>query len=510
MSLDGDSNTSQRLVISEEQQATRKEYLRFAKAEADALKSLYGLVEEHVDSIVDKFYAHLENYAEAMKVLDNSNSSMERLKQAQRRYLLELFSGDYDNAYFTKRCMIGERHVAIDLQPIWYIGGYSVFMEELVPLILKKYRFSPAKMQQALTALNKVLLLDIQLTMDTYIHGVTSEIHRSKAAIEKKVDDYSVVIKKVSEGELQHRIEVEGDDALAHLGNRFNTMVESLASMAAQTQHSSDDILGMLQDVHQAITSQSSGASQQAASINETTTTLSEIRATSNQTLEKAERLDQISKQTRKESEEGVAAVNRSILGMERIKNNVSGIAQTILALSQQTQQISEITDVVTGLAQQLKMLALNASIEAAKAGESGRGFGVVASEVKALAEQSQQSTAQVQRILLDIKHATDRAVMATEEGEKGVDDGVELVRQAERSMHGLMEIVRETSMASQQIMAAVGQEVAGIDQVATAMNEINEVTHQFVESSAKTKNAADELRDLSDKLAEGVQAYKL
>ena len=501
---------SHKLVISEEEQIIRKQYLRLEISEVEALKELYPLIQANVDTIVDKFYDHLRGFSQAMKVVDESESSMDRLKQAQRRYLLELFSGDYENAYFTKRCMIGERHVDIGLQPAWYIGGYSVFMEGLVPLIMKKYMFSPKKMRIAMTGLNKILFLDIQLAMDAYIHGVTSIIHRSKSELETKVDDYSVVIKKVSEGELHHRIEVEGDDALSLLGERFNTMVESLASMAAQTQHSSDDILETLQDVHLAITSQSSGASQQAASINETTATLSEIRATSNQTLEKAERLDEISKQTKKESEAGVTAVNRSIQGMERIKNNVTGIAQTILALSEQTQQISEITDVVTGLAQQLKMLALNASIEAAKAGESGRGFGVVAAEVKGLAEQSQQSTAQVQRILLDIKHATDRAVMATEEGEKGVDDGVDLVKQAEHSMRGLMEIVRETSMASQQIMAAVGQEVAGIDQVATAMNEINEVTHQFVESSSKTQNAADELRDLSYKLADGVKVYKL
>ena len=235
-----------------------------------------------------------------------------------------------------------------------------------------------------------------------------------------------------------------------------------------------------------------------------------EIRATSAENLEMAQGLGKIAEKTREESEEGKKVVEETVTGMEAIREKVEGIAHTILSLSEQTQQIGEITDVVDGLAQQLKMLALNASIEAAKAGDAGKGFGVVATEVKELADQSQQSTAQVQKILEDIRHATDRAVMATEEGSKGVDIGMELVNKTGSTMHKLSEVIQETSSASQQIVTAVRHEVTGIDQINTAITEINSVTSQFAESSDQTKTVADGLSKLAERLSNNVSLFKI
>src|SRR4029077_15008864 len=116
--------------------------------------------------------------------------------------------------------------------------------------------------------------------------------------------------------------------------------------------------------------------------------------------------LGEIAERTQEKGQLGLEAVEQSIQGMKSVRDKVQMIAQTILDLSNQTQQVGEITSVVNTLAQQSKMLALNASIEAAKAGEAGKGFAVVATEVKNLAEQSEQSTTQVQKILEDIRRA--------------------------------------------------------------------------------------------------------
>jgi methyl-accepting chemotaxis protein len=155
-------------------------------------------------------------------------------------------------------------------------------------------------------------------------------------------------------------------------------------------------------------------------------------------------------------------------------------------------------------------MLALNASIEAAKAGDAGKGFAVVADEVKDLAEQSQQSTSQVQKILQDIRHATDRAVMATEEGSKGVDKGMALVERSGDIMRALSEVIEDTVTSTQQIVVAIRQEAAGVDQVSTAMGEINKVTQQFVSSARQTQDAAAEIARLSGQMKEVVSIYKV
>lgn len=342
------------------------------------------------------------------------------------------------------------------------------------------------------------------------IQEMAEHEQKMSTVLKEKVAQYRASVGKIAQGDLTQFIETEGDDDLSQLGGNLNNMTEGLARMAGEIKEASNTMNATLAELLGAINSQSSGASEQAAAVNQTTSTLEEIKATSNQTLEKAKMLGEMAERTRREGEQGSSAVQEAIAGMEAVRARVESIAQTILALSEQTQQIGEITSVVTNLAQQSKMLALNASIEAAKAGEAGKGFAVVAAEVKELAEQSQQSTAQVQKILQDIRHATDRAVMATEEGSKGVDTGVLLVQRSADVMRQLGEVIRETSLASQQIVAAVRQEAVGIEQVALAMGEINKVTSQFVTSTQQSKQVSNDLGVVTARLRDSVGVYRI
>lgn len=261
------------------------------------------------------------------------------------------------------------------------------------------------------------------------------------------------------------------------------------------------NMLITLDEVRHAVDAQSSGASEQASSINEITSSLSEIEKSSSQTMEKTKSLGDNAERTSEKAQLGLTSVDQSVAGMKSVRDKVQVIAQTILDLSHQTQQVGEITTVVNNLAQQSKMLALNASIEAAKAGEAGKGFSVVAVEVKNLAEQSEQATIQVQKILENIRHAAEKAVMVTEEGTKGVDQGTELVEQTGDIIRNLNNVIQETTTATQQIQSAVRQEGAGIEQITAGMNEINQVTSSFVISVKQTIDAMSNLESISKNL---------
>lgn len=327
--------------------------------------------------------------------------------------------------------------------------------------------------------------------------------------IVKKANLFSSHSAKVAAGDLRERLSSDSNDEMGRLGKDLNTMTENLSIMAQQITEASHNMVATLEQVKHSVDVQSSGASEQASSINQITASLGEIEKSSNQTIEKAKALGEAADRTREKGQMGLEAVEQSVLGMKEVKDKVQIIAQTILDLSNKTQQVGEITAVVNGLAQQSKMLALNASIEAAKAGEAGKGFAVVASEVKTLAEQSEQSTAQVQKILEDIRHATEKAVMATEEGTKGVDYGTRLVEQTGDVVRSLSEVISETTVASQQIEAAVRQESIGIEQITVGMNEINQVTSEFVESVKQTTEAMNGLATISHNLKEHVDVYK-
>lgn len=488
--------------VSAAEREQRLRFIGFTDADAALLRALAPLVEANADLIVDDFYQNISAYPALLDIIRRAGSTLERLKATQRTYLLELFAGEYHEAYFERRLAIGVMHNRIGLGPQWFLGSYAGYLRMITSMILRHYRWRPRKAELSIIALNKIISLDSQLVIDTYVHGVTAELSGA-------LRDYTSFVERVATGQLNSRVALPGNAELARLGTRLNEMTASLSEMASRTDKTSHGLMAMVTSLLDSVGVQSSGASQQAAAINETTTTLEEIRSISRQTQEKAETLGETAERTRSEGERGAQIVDKTIQSMEVVRTQVNDIAEKIVALSEQTHQIGEITDTVNSLAQQLKMLSLNASIEAAKAGEAGKGFAVVAAEVKELAEQSQQATVQVNAILLDIRRATDKAVMATEEGSKGVDRGTQMVQQVGDAMKSLMDAIREAALSSQQIVAAVRQEGIGIDQIATAMRDINHATRQAVDSTEQTKKSAEQLSTLSQEMRESVRLYQ-
>lgn len=329
--------------------------------------------------------------------------------------------------------------------------------------------------------------------------------------IVKSAKRFSAHSSKIASGDLRQHLEINhDDDVMNQLGSDLNQMTENLANITKGITEACQYMVSMVEEVRHAVDTQSSGASEQASSINEISASLSEIEKSSNQTMEKAKALGISAERTQEKGQQGLDAIDQSVNGMKKVRDKVQIIAQTILDLSNRTQQIGEITSVVNNLAQQSKMLALNASIEAAKAGEAGKGFAVVAIEVKNLAEQSEQATTQVQKILESIRYAAEKAVMVTEEGTKGVDEGTELVEQTGDIIRNLNDVIHETTIASQQIESAVRQESAGIEQITTGMNEINQVTASFIESVKQTMEAITNLIEIANNLKSYVDIYKV
>ena len=340
--------------------------------------------------------------------------------------------------------------------------------------------------------------------------GIVMTISLGRAIADPLID-ISGLAERISEGDLTVSAPLsDRTDEVGALKNSFHKMVENLRRMNSEVHEEISILVSSTSEIMAATAQGTSSAAQTASSVSQTTATMEEIKAISTQTMEKAQMLGQMAERTRQEGEHGSVALEQTAAAMRLIRERVEVIAATILALSEQTQQVGEITSAVSTLAQQSKMLALNASIEAAKAGEAGKGFAVVAAEVKDLAEQSQQATLQVQKILENIRHATDKAVMATEEGTKQADAGMSLVERTTEVVQKLSQVIHETSVASQQIVAAVRQESSGVDQVSMAMADINKAARQVAAATQQTSQAARDLGLVADKLQETVSIYKI
>lgn len=354
------------------------------------------------------------------------------------------------------------------------------------------------EMQQSITRTETALKENEKNVQELYI------------SLESRVKNYLALVEKIAGGDLRERVEIEGDDDLSKLGDTLNKMTDSLGEITGNIASCANQITVGLSELENTAMTQASSATEQASSVSETTSVIEEIKATSSQTLEKASALGDASDKTAEQGEKGRQSISEAIQKIRNLQQKMKEIVDTILGLSSKTQLIGEITDVVSGLSKQSKLLALNASIEAAKAGEAGKGFAVVAGEVKELAEQSQQSTDRVQKILQDIRETTERAVTVTEEGSKEVLSSLEHIEGTGTVIDSLGNIIQQSSVASKQIVAAVRQESAGIEQIVLSIAEIDKVTKQFMEATEQTKQAAVGLADVSSQLRNSVSIYKI
>ncbi len=364
------------------------------------------------------------------------------------------------------------------------------------------------------------LTLEDEMTLQALANQVAITVHttrlfkqmqEARQYQEQTVANYLAFVEHVAAGDLTARLSLNGnDDPLTVLGHNLNGMVESLGEMASQISEATANIAAAAAEIMSATAQQATAASEQSAAISQTTTTIDEVKTIVEQSFTKAQAVAQQAQRTRDISRAGQQAVTDTIESMSQIKEKVEGIAENILALSEQTQQIGEIIATVNDIASQSNLLALNASVEAARAGEHGKGFAVVAVEVRNLAEQSKQATAQVKEILSEIQRATNAAVMATEEGTKGVDGGVSLTGQTGATIEQLAGSISESASAAQQIVASAQQQTTGMEQIALAMQNINQATVQNLASTRQAEKAAQDLSSLARQLERLVTRYKL
>lgn len=294
------------------------------------------------------------------------------------------------------------------------------------------------------------------------------------------------------------------------LGNAFTKMIENLRRITKEILDAVNILASSASEILAATTQMASGANETASSISETTTTVEEVKQTAQVSTQKAKYVSESSQRASSISQTGKKSVEETINMMNKIREQMESVAGSIVRLSEQSQAISEIITTVNDLADQSNLLAVNAAIEASKAGEHGKGFTVVAQEVRMLAEQSKQATVQVRKILSDVQKAMSSAVMATEQGTKAVEAGVKQTSEAGESIFVLSENISEAAQAATHIAASSQQQSVGMDQVAIAMESIKLASMQNVASTQQAETAARNLHVLGTKLKELIEHYKM
>lgn len=322
-------------------------------------------------------------------------------------------------------------------------------------------------------------------------------------------------VEQLSRGNLTHRIEVHNEDETGKLARAFNSMAERRQGAEAQIAKESaqreqtlrtvaefvNQLAGASAEILSSTSEQVASAQEQGSAVAQTVSTVEEIAQTSEEAAGRARAVSESARQSEELGKGGRRAVDEAVSSMATVREQVESIATRILALAEQAQSIGDIINTVNDISEQTHMLALNASIEASRAGEHGRGFAVVAAEVKALADQSKKATAQVRQILGHIQKATHSAVMTTEEGTKSVAAATRVVGEAGASIQTLGELLAQASLTAAQIAASANQQATGIGQIRQAMRDVNQSAQQALTSTRQTERAVQDLNTMGLKL---------
>ncbi len=316
-------------------------------------------------------------------------------------------------------------------------------------------------------------------------------------------------LQSVAEGDLTQEATVT-EDITGAIADSVNYTVEELRSLVGNVQNTAGRVVETTSSVESTSTELLATSSEQ----------LREIRETGQAVLNMAERINQVStraqesagvaRQSLQAAEEGLHAVQNTIGGMNAIREQIQDTSKRIKRLGESSQEIGEITELISDITEQTNVLALNAAIQAASAGEAGRGFSVVAEEVQRLAERSADATKQIAALVKTIQTDTQDAVAAMERSTKGVVDGAALSDNAGTALSEIDRISRQLAQLIEAISQAASDEATSANNVAANIQHIFAVTEQTGAGTRATSDQVRELNRMAEELRASVARFKI
>ncbi|HSD19239.1 MAG TPA: methyl-accepting chemotaxis protein [Anaeromyxobacter sp.] len=338
------------------------------------------------------------------------------------------------------------------------------------------------------------------------------QAHQRVQIVTAGVDEaIEAMIRLVIQGDLSGSARPGSTDAaLTPLIAGIGQVMETLKKFVTETREAALQLSTSSAEVLAAATQNESSTSAQASAIHETTATMEELKGASHQIAENAQMVAAIAEQTLSGAKQGEGAIKAFMGSMEKVRHNAVEVDDAIAKLSKRVERIGTVVEVIDEIADRSDLLALNAALEGAKAGEAGRGFSIVAAEMRRLAENVLESTKEIKNLITEIREATHAAKEASDGNKREASEGEKLGGNAMASVSGILSGIQETSDAARVIHLATQQQRTATEQVVQSMSEIEEVTRQAQAGSKQATGAAAELTKLAERLAELVKRFKV
>jgi methyl-accepting chemotaxis protein len=349
---------------------------------------------------------------------------------------------------------------------------------------------------------------DVSHNIDIKQKDEVGQLAASFQSLIEYMKGLSSAAERIAANDLTVSVEPKSDRDV--LGKSFKTMVGNLSGMIRQLGENARELVSAATEIASSSEQMSKGAKDQSDQVNQVSTAVEEMTATIVESSRNAGDASTAAKGAADTATTGGQIVNESIQAMQKIALTVRQSADSIAKLAKSADQIGEIIGVIDDIADQTNLLALNAAIEAARAGEQGRGFAVVADEVRKLAERTGKATGEITNMIKGIQKETGEAVHSMEAGIQVVDKGRELADQAGSSLTEIVAMAQRVTDMIQQMATAAEEQSAASEQIAKNVEHISGVTKETATGAEQSAAAAEELSRQADGLQVMVSKFRL
>ncbi|WP_420851501.1 methyl-accepting chemotaxis protein [Pseudomonas congelans] len=309
------------------------------------------------------------------------------------------------------------------------------------------------------------------------------------------------VVERVASGDLSRNLNVDRKDELGKLQATIQRMTVSLRELVGGIRDGVTQIASAAEELSAVTEQTSAGVNSQKVETDQVATAMHEMTATVQEVARNAEEASEAAVTADRQARDGERVVNEAISQIERLASAVSNSSEAMGALKQESDKIGSVLDVIKSVAEQTNLLALNAAIEAARAGEAGRGFAVVADEVRSLAQRTQKSTEEIEALIVRLQSGTQQATTVMDSSRELSTSSVELTRRAGGSLDNITKTVSAIQAMNQQIAAAAEEQSATAEEINRSIINVRDVSEQTSAASEETAASSVELARLGNHL---------